>query len=120
MLLPGAPSMHELSLSDAIRATTVKHAEGRTVQQVTVRIGHLRQVVPEALMFSWKMVTESTELNATELIIEDVPAVVACRQCGEHTTLGVPILACGVCESFDVTLLSGEEFLVVSLELADA
>jgi hydrogenase nickel incorporation protein HypA/HybF len=111
--------MHELSLSDAIRATALKHAEGRAVQQVTVRIGHLRQVVPEALMFSWKLVTESTEFDETELVIEEVPAVVVCVQCGQHTTLGAPILACGACESFDVKLLSGEEFLVVSMDLAD-
>jgi hydrogenase nickel incorporation protein HypA/HybF len=111
--------MHELSLSDAIRVTVMKHAEGRTVQQVTVRIGHLRQVVPEALLFAWKMVTQSTELDTTELIIEEIPAVVACTQCGEVTTLGAPILACGACESFDVKLLSGEEFLVASLELVD-
>jgi hydrogenase nickel incorporation protein HypA/HybF len=112
--------MHELSLSDAIRATAMKHADGRPVQQVTVKIGHLRQVVPEALLFGWKMLTESTELMGTELIIEQVPAVVLCTQCGEQTTLDAPILACGVCESFSVTLISGEEFVVVSLELADA
>jgi hydrogenase nickel incorporation protein HypA/HybF len=112
--------MHELSLSDAIRATAVKHAEGRTVQQVTVRIGHLRQVVPDALLFGWRMITESTELSATELVIEEIPAVVECVRCGEQTTLDAPILMCGVCESFDVKLLSGEEFLVVSLDLVDA
>ncbi len=32
----------------------------------------------------------------------------------------MPIVACGECFSRDVTLLTGEEFAVVSLELADA
>jgi Zn finger protein HypA/HybF involved in hydrogenase expression len=31
----------------------------------------------------------------------------------------MPIVACGRCYSRDVTLVSGEEFAVVSLELAE-
>jgi hydrogenase nickel incorporation protein HypA/HybF len=112
--------MHELSLCDAIVGTAEKHANGRTVTQVTVRIGHLRQVVPDALQFSWEVVTEPTKLKGTELVIEQVPAVIECRDCSLQTTLDMPILACGSCGSFEVTLLSGEEFLIVSMELAEA
>jgi Zn finger protein HypA/HybF involved in hydrogenase expression len=32
----------------------------------------------------------------------------------------MPILACGTCGSFDVTLVSGEELRVVSIELVEA
>ena len=42
-----------------------------------------------------------------------------CTECGQETVLDVPILMCGACESFDVRLLSGEEFLVVSMEVAE-
>jgi hydrogenase nickel incorporation protein HypA/HybF len=112
--------MHELSLCDAIVGTAEKHAEGRPVKQVTVRIGHLRQVVPDALQFGWEVVTDSTSLKGTELVIEQIPAVVECKICAQQTTLDMPILCCGSCGSFEVLLLSGEEFLVVSMELADA
>jgi hydrogenase nickel incorporation protein HypA/HybF len=112
--------VHELSLCDAIVGKAAKHAGGRTVKQVTVRIGHLRQVVPDALQFSWEVVTDSTDLKGAELVIEQVPAVVECTECGERTTLDLPILACGSCQSFEVKLISGEEFLVVSMELAEA
>jgi hydrogenase nickel incorporation protein HypA/HybF len=112
--------MHELSLCEAILAKAVKHAEGRSVKQVTVRIGHLRQVVPDALLFGWEVITDTTELKGTELVIEQIPAVVECTECGQETTLDMPILVCGSCGSFEVKLLSGEEFLVVSMELAGA
>lgn len=111
--------MHELSICSAIVGTTTKHANGRPVSQVTVRIGHLRQVVPDALLFGWEVLTESTELNGCELVIEQVPAVVECKVCGQTTTLDMPILACGACEGFDVRLLSGEEFLIVSMDVAE-
>jgi hydrogenase nickel incorporation protein HypA/HybF len=112
--------VHELSLCDAILNKAIKHAGGRPVRQVTVRIGHLRQVVPDALLFSWEVMTDPTDMKGAELVIEHVPAVVECRECGNLSTLDFPILACATCESFDVQLISGEEFLVVSMELADA
>jgi hydrogenase nickel incorporation protein HypA/HybF len=111
--------MHELSICSAIASTAAKHADGRPVSQVTVQIGHLRQVVPEALQFSWEVVSDATDLKDATLVIEQVPAVVECA-CGARTTLDLPILACGRCEGFDVKLVSGEELLVVSIDLVDA
>jgi hydrogenase nickel incorporation protein HypA/HybF len=111
--------VHEFSLCDAILGKVQRHSDGRPVTQVTVRIGHLRQVVPDALLFGWEMLTAPTDLNGTELVIEPVPAVVECKGCGAETTLDVPILMCGTCDSFNVRLLSGEEFLVVSMEVAE-
>jgi hydrogenase nickel incorporation protein HypA/HybF len=111
--------MHELSICSAIANTAAKHADGRPVSQVTVQIGHLRQVVPDALQFSWEVVSSSTDLKDAALVIEQVPAVVECTNCGARTTLDLPILACGKCEGFDVKLLTGEELLVVSIDLVD-
>jgi hydrogenase nickel incorporation protein HypA/HybF len=110
-------AVHELSVCDAIVGTTLKRAEGRSVTQVTVRIGHLRQVVPDALQFGWEILTESTDLKGCALLIEQVPATVRCQECKAETVLDLPILMCGSCESFAVTLLSGEEFLIVSMEV---
>jgi hydrogenase nickel incorporation protein HypA/HybF len=119
MLQAECQPVHELSLCDAIVGTTTRHANGRAVKQVTVRIGHLRQVVPDALQFGWELLTESSDLKGAELVIEQVPATVACRQCAAETTLDMPILACGTCGSFDVKLLTGEEFLIVSMDVAE-
>jgi hydrogenase nickel incorporation protein HypA/HybF len=112
--------VHELSLCDAILGTMMQRADGRPVRQVTVRIGHLRQVVPDALQFGWEILTDSTEMKGCELVIEQVPAVVECHDCRSETTLDMPILACGNCGSFEVELLSGEEFLIVSMQVAVA
>ncbi|HEX3795457.1 MAG TPA: hydrogenase maturation nickel metallochaperone HypA [Acidimicrobiales bacterium] len=111
--------MHELSICDAIVDSTRQRADGRRVTQVTVRIGHLRQVVPDALQFGWEILTDTTELKGCELVIEQVPATVACRECHVETTLDMPILCCSACGSFEVTLLTGEEFLLVSMDLAE-
>lgn len=112
--------MHEMALCEAIAGVVSQHAGDRDVSRVVVRIGHLRQVVPDALTFSWELLSTAMGLEGCVLEIESVPATVSCPACGSQTTLDVPILACGSCESRDVTLVTGEEFAVVSLELADA
>src|SRR5436190_1601764 len=87
--------MHELALSEAIADTVAARAGSRPVTEARVRIGFLRQVVPEALTFAWAMVTDGTALDGCELVIEHVPAAVACRPCAAHSVLAVPILVCG-------------------------
>lgn len=110
--------MHELSLCQAICATVLERADGRPVCRVDVRIGYLRQVVPDSLQFSWEMLTEGTDLEGCVLVIDHVPAVVRCRACGVDTTLDWPVLACATCEGHDVELLSGEELQIASFDHA--
>lgn len=112
--------MHELSIAEAIADKVRQRAAGRPVSAVAIRVGHFRQIVPDALEFCWTMVTDATGLAGCRLEIEQVPATVRCNDCESVTTLDVPIMLCEGCGSSQVTLLTGEEFLVVSLELLDA
>jgi hydrogenase nickel incorporation protein HypA/HybF len=110
--------MHELALCEAILATVVRRSDGKQVDRVQVRIGYFRQVVPDSLQFSWELLTEGTELEGCVLDVDHVPAVVECRSCGAGTALDAPILLCGTCLSSDVELVSGEEFLIASVDRA--
>lgn len=112
--------MHELSLCGAIIDTATAHAAERRVTRIDVRIGHLRQVVPETLRFCWSMRTEGTAFDGCELAVTHVPAEVVCRGCGASTTLEHPVLRCGDCGGVDVDLVAGEEFLIESIDLAPA
>jgi hydrogenase nickel incorporation protein HypA/HybF len=111
--------MHELSIAEAIAHKVRERAAGRPVGAVAIRVGHFRQIVPDALQFCWTMVTDATGLSDCRLEIEQVPATVRCHDCDVVTTLDVPILLCEACGSTGVTLLTGQEFLVVSLEILE-
>ena len=75
------------------------------VSRVVVRVGHLRQVVPDAMTFSWEMLTADTELEGAALEIEHVPADRRVRGLRDVTTGStVPVMACGSCGSGDVEL----------------
>jgi hydrogenase nickel incorporation protein HypA/HybF len=111
--------MHELSLCGAIADIASRRAGERPVEVIHVRIGQLRQVVPETLTFCWSMVSEGTELAGSVLAVERVPAVLRCRTCGAEAELGRQIaFACAACGGLDVDAVAGEEFLVTELELA--
>jgi hydrogenase nickel incorporation protein HypA/HybF len=112
--------VHELSIADAVLQIVDRHAAGRRVTLVELRVGHLRQVVPDALTFAWQLVSEGSCAEGAELIVEQVPASVSCASCAADTTLEEFPARCMACGSLDVEVTGGEELLVDSLELEEA
>jgi hydrogenase nickel incorporation protein HypA/HybF len=111
--------MHELSLCQAIVDAVVEHADGRPVRAVHLRIGHLRGVVPDSLHFAWEVLTDGTDLDGSDLLIDHVPAVLTCRACGTTSTLDQPLLLCPACISDQVDVVSGEEFQLAAIDVAE-
>jgi hydrogenase nickel incorporation protein HypA/HybF len=111
--------MHELSIAQAIADIALRHAAGRRVERVEVQVGHLRQVVPDALMFAFELVAAGTALDGAELVIEDVEAVARCRACGAQTRQDGFPMRCGECSALDLEVVRGEELLVDALELEE-
>jgi hydrogenase nickel incorporation protein HypA/HybF len=111
--------MHELALAASIFAVAERHAAGRAVYAVDVKVGHLRQVVPSALEFAFTLTTQGTSLEGAELRLEQVEAAGRCRACGAESALGGFPLACAACGGLDVEVTAGEELLVDSLELEE-
>jgi hydrogenase nickel incorporation protein HypA/HybF len=111
--------MHELSLSSAIVNTVVKHAQGRQVGVVTLRVGALRQVVPDTLDFYFGFVAEGTVCEGARLDQELVPARLRCPRCESEWALDLPVFVCAGCGSAAQTV-SGDEFEVESIEVEEA
>jgi hydrogenase nickel incorporation protein HypA/HybF len=111
--------MHELSLSGAIVNTVVKHAQGRAVSLVSLRVGALRQVVPDTLDFYFGFVAEGTVCEGARLEQELVPACLRCARCESEWELDLPIFVCASCGSA-AEVVSGDEFEVESIEVEEA
>jgi hydrogenase nickel incorporation protein HypA/HybF len=111
--------VHELSLADAIVTIAREHADDRRVTRVEVTIGHLRQVVPDALRFAFELVATGTNVEGASLNVEAVPARVLCMRCESESEARVFPLACRRCGGVDVEIVAGDELLVEALELED-
>ena len=87
---------------------------------INVRVGQLRQIVPDTLVYCWGLVSERTPLAGSRIIVESVPARIRCRSCDRCADVGdSPSFACGQCGGIEIEIVAGEEFLITSLELTD-
>ncbi|WP_215522940.1 hydrogenase maturation nickel metallochaperone HypA [Varibaculum prostatecancerukia] len=110
--------MHEVSLARQLARIVSRHAAGREVLEVELEVGHLRQVVPEALQFAWSAVRKNTLSGSARLNITEIPAVIVCENCGAKTQMGEVLdFRCSQCHAREVATISGEEFRVVSIEV---
>ena len=111
--------MHELAIADSVVQIASRHANGRQVTKVYLKVGHLRQVVPSALSFSFELVAQGTAVEGAKLEMEEIPATGKCRECGTESQLTEFPLQCAKCEGYDLEILEGEELYVESLELEE-
>lgn len=112
-------AVHELSICSSMVDIVRKHAAGREVSAVHVRIGEMRQIVPETLVYCWTLVTESSDLHGAELRVERIPAKIRCTGCGHEQVLDALTMTCASCAGHEVNLVEGDEFLITTLELAE-
>jgi hydrogenase nickel incorporation protein HypA/HybF len=113
--------MHELSLSGAIVNTVEKHAAGRPVSVVSMRIGALRQVVPDTLEFYFGFVSKGTVCERARLEQELIPARLRCGACEREWEIELPVFMCPDCGSAGrVEVASGDEFEVESIVVEEA
>jgi hydrogenase nickel incorporation protein HypA/HybF len=111
--------MHELSLATGIVETVVKHADGRRVTSVEMRIGTLRQVVPESLDFYFGICSRDTVCEEAVMRQEIVEARLHCRGCGDEWQLDQPDFHCRSCGGTEVEVVAGTEFEVDSIEVTE-
>jgi hydrogenase nickel incorporation protein HypA/HybF len=112
--------VHELSLSSAIVNTVVKHADGRRVTVVELRVGRLRQVIPDTLEFYFEFVARGTVCEGARLEQEMIDARLRCIGCGHEWEIAIPAFRCPRCAGSDVEIASGNEFEVEAIEVEEA
>jgi len=115
--------MHELSLIEALIDELECQRESNEwgkILKVNLKVGAVRQVIPEVMIFAFQVATKGTFLDEATLELDVVPVKWKCRNCGyrwseEKATTGF----CEKCGSVEVDLLSGMELEIESLEVED-
>lgn len=111
--------MHEATLAARMLRIACEAAEGRPgrVTGVTVVVGELAGILPDALAFAFDTLKRDTRLNGARLNIVRQPVRARCRDCGAtYDPPGFPF-ACPQCGSSGFQIIQGEDFYVKELEL---
>jgi len=109
--------MHELSIATGVVEICEQHAAGRRVLAVSLEIGALSGVVPEALEFCFEAATHGTLLEGARLDIARIAATGFCAACGTVAAISALFDPCPQCGGFPLELRSGEEMRVKDLEV---
>jgi hydrogenase nickel incorporation protein HypA/HybF len=111
--------MHELSLAGAVIDTAERHAGGRRVLLIQLRLGELRQVVPDSLAFYFEHVARGTLCEGATLEYETVAATLGCGACSANWMLDDAGFRCPRCGAADVAIEAGNEFEIESIEVEE-
>jgi hydrogenase nickel incorporation protein HypA/HybF len=109
--------MHELSVATAVLNTAVKHAGGRPVSVVNLRVGRMRQVVPESLRFYFEIVARDTVCQQATLDLVEIETLLRCSDCARQWSPEIPAFRCPGCGSASVAVVAGEELEVDFIEI---
>lgn len=112
--------MHELSLMEAVREQALAEAArhgGGAISAISLRIGALCGVEPQALQLACAVVMAGTAAEAARLTIESVPATWFCEPCQQRFIGDQGLCDCPHCGAFSHQLLAGRELQLVALEL---
>ena len=114
--------MHEMTLAmnvvEDVERCLADLGPGARVVSVTLQVGGLRAVVPEALSFCFEAAATATKVEGARLVIEEIPVRVHCARCESEWTVTEVAFMCPNCEG-PVRLLQGKELLLRAIEVED-
>lgn len=108
--------MHELGVTQNIVAIVSERAGGHIVKRVTLEIGKLSAVMPEAIRFCFDVCAKNTVLERARLEIIEIDGRARCRDCGHEFCFTAAAGACR-CGSRNVVCVAGEELNVKEMEV---
>ena len=112
--------MHESSLAMSILGIVLQQVRGAytgAVRQVDLCLGEYAGVEESTLADCFEMVALGTPADGAKLVVEKIPVAGACDSCGIPAVKLGRILRCPVCENSSVTLSTGRELYVKSIEV---
>ena len=113
--------MHEMALSESLLQVLEEQAREHgyaAVRTVWLEVGALAGVEPEALRFSFEVVTRGTLAEGAALHIIDTGASAWCLQCEKSVSVKALLEPCPDCGSYQLQVNGGQELRIKELEVA--
>jgi hydrogenase nickel incorporation protein HypA/HybF len=115
--------VHEMGITaEVIQAVSeaAQRADAVRVNRVTVTIGELTAIMPDALQFAWEALTPGTVVEGAVLEVVQVPARSRCGECGTEFEHDQYDRLCPSCGNFMCEVIAGNELRIddVDVDLA--
>jgi len=110
--------LHEVSLLENVREILQDHAREQhftQVKKITLEIGCLSGVEPEALRFGFSAVMKGSLAEEAELILTQLEGQGRCAACQSLVKMQYHYDSCTLCEHPFVTVLQGNEMRIKDL-----
>jgi len=112
--------MHEMAITKSILNIAIseadKHGASR-VLSIKLKIGDFSDAIPQFIQEYYNLASRGTIAENARLVIDRIPAVVRCKDCGCEGAIDKHKIRCPKCGSGNINLVSGTEFLIESLEV---
>ncbi len=111
-------ALHEISLLENVRDILQDHASNQhfnQVKKITLEIGKLSCVDPDALRFGFDVVMKDSLAENAELLITEVAGKGFCKQCKKTIIMETLYDPCFFCGIPFVTVIQGNDMKVKDL-----
>jgi len=108
--------MHELGITRSVVAICAENSNGARVLRVTLEIGKLSAIMPDAVRFCFDICASGTVVEGATLEILETPGLAKCKSCGSNVELRQIVGRC-FCGSNDLQIIAGEELKVKEIEV---
>lgn len=113
--------MHEIGIMQSALDIAFKWAARNGAERITclsLRVGALSGVVPDALEFAFEALKQDTPAEAARLEVEFVPLLLGCPDCRREFTTDGFSYQCPDCGRFDTEIRQGRELEIARVELS--
>jgi hydrogenase nickel incorporation protein HypA/HybF len=113
--------MHEAGLMQTaleLAFDRARQAGASRIHQMTLRVGMLSGVVPEALRMAFIAATPGTVADGATLVVDEIAVRCRCEQCGEEFWPEDIVYLCSNCGALNSHIEAGRELELTSLEVS--
>ena len=112
--------MHEMSIVQSLISIIKEEMEKNNasrLRSVSVKIGEMSGIVPEALSTCFEILTAKGDMKGAILNMNIEPLVGYCKKCKEEFEIKEYVFSCPECESTGIDIISGREMNIVEIEV---
>lgn len=108
--------MHELGITRSVVAICAENSGGSAVKRVTLEIGKLSAIMPDAIRFCFDICAKGTLVEGAALEILEIPGKALCADCGTEFEMTDLVGRCK-CGGRSLSIVAGEELKVKEMEV---